>query len=106
MPGMPAMLLKCGSGLARDGLHGAAFTQLIRVIVDEHREQARSHKGRHRLHEQQCPARPVIYSRASNAAAYFTTPTGSSPVKDRAWKYSGGTSGNTRPGWALNPKRP
>ena len=44
MPTTPAMLLKCGSGLARDVLDGAAFTQLIRVIVDEHREQARSQK--------------------------------------------------------------
>ena len=35
----------CGSELARDGLKGDAFIQKTRVIVNVHREQARSHKG-------------------------------------------------------------
>ena len=33
----------CGSGLARDGLQNAELTQSIRVIVNDPREQARSH---------------------------------------------------------------
>ena len=33
----------CGSGLARDELQNTVFTQPIRVFVNDHREQARSH---------------------------------------------------------------
>ena len=33
----------CGSELARDGLKGGAFIQKTRVIVNAHREQARSY---------------------------------------------------------------
>ncbi|CAI8812076.1 hypothetical protein EMIT0P74_10297 [Pseudomonas sp. IT-P74] len=36
--------VQCRSELARDGLKSAAFSQQIRVIVDDHREQARSYK--------------------------------------------------------------
>jgi hypothetical protein len=35
----------CRSELARDGLKGNAFIQTARVIVDVHREQARSYRG-------------------------------------------------------------
>ncbi len=35
----------CGSEPARDGLKGDAFIQKTRVIVNVHREQARSHIG-------------------------------------------------------------
>ena len=38
-----ATLLKWGSRLARDVLHGAELIQLKGVIVKDHREQARSH---------------------------------------------------------------
>ncbi|OPK06070.1 hypothetical protein BZ163_33515 [Pseudomonas sp. VI4.1] len=36
----------CRSELAREGLKGDAFIQTIRVIVDVHREQARSYMNR------------------------------------------------------------
>ena len=51
MTGLETTLLVCGSGLARDGLQGAALTQPVRVIVDDHREQARSHRSKNRLSE-------------------------------------------------------
>ena len=35
----------CRSELARDGLENAAGCQACSVIVDDHREQARSYKG-------------------------------------------------------------
>jgi hypothetical protein len=38
-----ADLLFCGSGLAREKPEGAAFIQNARVIVNDLREQARSH---------------------------------------------------------------
>ena len=51
MTGRETTLHKCGSGLARDGLQGAALIQPVRVIVDDYREQARSHRGTNRLSE-------------------------------------------------------
>jgi hypothetical protein len=36
---------ECRSELARDGLKSGAFIQKTRVIVNVHREQARSYKG-------------------------------------------------------------
>ena len=36
----------CRSEPARDGLKSTAFNQQARVIVSDHREQARSYKGR------------------------------------------------------------
>ena len=41
------MLPPCRSELARDGLKGGAFIQKTRVIVNVHREQARSYRGRY-----------------------------------------------------------
>ncbi|WP_392887249.1 hypothetical protein ACF6ZU_22930 [Pseudomonas migulae] len=35
----------CRSEPARDGLQNAAFTQTARVIVNDHRERARSYNG-------------------------------------------------------------
>ena len=51
MTGRETTLLMCGSGLARDSLQGAALTQPVRVIVDDHREQTRSHRSKNRLSE-------------------------------------------------------
>jgi hypothetical protein len=42
---LSALLLFCGSGLAREKLKGAAFILISRVIVNDHRGQARSHRG-------------------------------------------------------------
>ena len=39
------MIKTCRSELAREALENAAFTQHTRVIVNDHREQARSYKG-------------------------------------------------------------
>ncbi len=39
----------CRSELARDELKNSAVTQKVRVIVNVHREQARSYKGRRSL---------------------------------------------------------
>ncbi|MNG22273.1 hypothetical protein D3C84_1067370 [compost metagenome] len=35
----------CRSELARDGLEGTAGNQISRLIVNDHREQARSYRG-------------------------------------------------------------
>ena len=39
------MIKTCRSELAREALESAAFIQHARVIVHDHREQARSYKG-------------------------------------------------------------
>ena len=36
--------MPCGSEPARDDIEDNELTQSVRVIVDDHREQARSHK--------------------------------------------------------------
>ncbi|KRP45798.1 hypothetical protein TU73_11735 [Pseudomonas libanensis] len=41
---LAALLLFCGSGLAREKLEGAAFILISCVIVNDHRGQARSHR--------------------------------------------------------------
>ncbi|MCP2024237.1 UNVERIFIED_ORG: hypothetical protein J2Y84_005874 [Pseudomonas reinekei] len=43
------MVDTCRSELARDGCKGAAFSQAARIIVNVHREQARSYKVIHRV---------------------------------------------------------
>ena len=39
------MIKTCRSELAREALESAAFIQHARVIVNDHREQARAYKG-------------------------------------------------------------
>lgn len=47
----------------------------------------------------------ALYPVTQNASSYSTVPAGHSPSKRTAWKYSGGTSGNTRSARQTKPKR-
>ncbi|MNR54533.1 hypothetical protein D3C85_1747350 [compost metagenome] len=56
----------CRSELARDGLKGGAFIQETRVIVNVHREQARSHTERPLALKQSLSRKPAHDSRLRN----------------------------------------